>query len=192
MASHNYRRSVNALTLTVAAAFAGGNLFIGLSMGSYWLSLDPGQFYNAFFFQWLRFLYTIMPLFILLLIGLILSARLDWQERTLRRKWSIAIGLYVIVTLITSIVHLPINLRIGTEVLSNAPEPLSNWTDQIGIFGQASPSAAGDVRATWLLWHVPRILVTMAIPFVAFNAITSRLPEQDLDRSTAGPSPGNP
>lgn len=179
MTTQNYRQAVNALTLTVAAAFAGGNLFIGLSMGSYWLSLDPSQFYEAFFFQWLRFLYTIMPLFLVLLLGLVLSARLDWQDRVLRRKWLIAIGLYGLVTMITSIIHLPINLRIGTEVLSGLSAPISNWVDLIDLYGQASPAAAADVRFTWLLWHVPRILLTMAIPFFVFSAVLERALKQN-------------
>ncbi|MEM9151577.1 MAG: hypothetical protein AAGB19_14140 [Cyanobacteria bacterium P01_F01_bin.3] len=179
MASEQYRRKINAFTLTVAAAFAGGNLFIGLSMGTYWLSLEPSLFYETFFFQWLRFLYTIMPLFILLLIGLILCARMDWQEPGLRRRWLIGIGLYLLVTLITSIVHLPINLRIGTTVLSEADGQASNWLGLISMFGEASHSSASEVRSTWLLMHIPRILATMLIPFIIFGAISQRGTQPD-------------
>ena len=81
MTSDTYRRNVNALAIVASATFAGGNLFIGLSMGSYWMSLDPIVFMQGFWPQFTTFLYTIMPLFLLTLVGLVLSARLDWRSR---------------------------------------------------------------------------------------------------------------
>lgn len=78
MASDVYRRNVNALAIIASAAFAGGNLFIGLSMGYYWMGLDTTVFMQGFWPPFTTFLYTIMPLFLLTLAGLILSARSYW------------------------------------------------------------------------------------------------------------------
>jgi hypothetical protein len=78
MLSNSYRTRVNALAVIASGAFGGANLFIGLSMGVYWLSLSPTDFAAQFFPQFSNFLYTIMPLFLLMPVGLILSARLDW------------------------------------------------------------------------------------------------------------------
>jgi len=44
MPSETYRSRVNALAVITSAAFFGANLFIGLSMGVYWLSLPPADF----------------------------------------------------------------------------------------------------------------------------------------------------
>ena len=107
-----YRRLVNSIAIVASAAFAGGNLFIGLSMGAYWLGQDPLDFMHGFWTQFSVFLYTIMPLFLLTLLGLILSAHLDRDQPKLRRVWLIAIGLYVVISLITLGFHMPENLRL--------------------------------------------------------------------------------
>ena len=65
----SYRSRVNALAVIASAAFGGANLFIGASMGIYWLSLPPADFVAQFFVQFSNFLFTIMPLFLLMLAG---------------------------------------------------------------------------------------------------------------------------
>lgn len=101
------RSRLDAFTLFSAAAFAGGNLFIGLSMGAYWLSFDASVFMTTFFGQWLRFLATIMPLLLMSLYGLVVSARLDRNNRALRRLWHLAIGCWIAACIITAVFHLP-------------------------------------------------------------------------------------
>lgn len=156
MRSHDsYRHRVNALAIVASAAFFGGNLFIGLSMGGYWLSLDPLAFMNGFWGQFTAFLYTIMPLFLLTLVGLVLSARLDWQQPTLKRLWLWAICLYVVLSLITLAYHMPENLRLRAA-LYNAEE-------------------AAEARIWWLAGHIPRILLSLGIPLLALRAVIDRL-----------------
>ena len=150
-----YRRRVNALAIVASAAFFGGNLFIGLSMGASWLSLEPLVFMNGFWPQFTTFLYTIMPLFLLTLIGLLLSARLDWDQPKLRRLWLIAIALYVVTSLITLGYHMPENLRLRD-----------------GLY--TSDQAAAALRY-WLIGHVPRVVLSLAIPLLALRAVFERL-----------------
>jgi hypothetical protein len=152
------RRRINSLTVISSSAFAGGNMFIGLSMGSYWMSLDPLVFMRGFWPQFTTFLFTIMPLFLLTLFGLVQSARLDWGDRKLKRLWLIAIGLFVATSAITLTYHMPENLRL-----------------QAGLY---SPDEAAAVRLYWLIGHVPRVLFSLAIPWFAMRAIFERNNQQ--------------
>lgn len=149
-----YRSRVNALAIIASAAFAGGNLFIGLSMGAYWMSLDPLVFMHSFWAQFSTFLYTIMPLFVLTLVGLILSARLDWNQPKLKRLWLFAIALYVATSLITLGFHLPENLRLR-DALYTAEQ-------------------AASARRYWLIAHIPRVIFSIGIPLLALSAVFER------------------
>lgn len=153
--AERYRRRVNAIAVVASAAFAGGNLFIGLSMGAYWLGLDPLVFMHGFRAQFSAFLYTIMPLFLLTLVGLVLSARLDRDRPPLRRLWLLAIGLYVATTLITLGFHMPENLRL--------------------LAATYSAEEAAAARAYWLAGHVLRILLAFGIPLLALRAVLDRM-----------------
>ncbi|MBM1219741.1 hypothetical protein JQU17_05995 [Ponticoccus sp. SC2-23] len=82
-----YRHRVTALAVTTSAAFFGANAFIGLSMGAFWLTLPAADFVAQFFRPFSNFLYTIMPLFLALLVGLIMSARLDRDLPEARHNW---------------------------------------------------------------------------------------------------------
>ena len=149
-----YRRRINSLTIVASAAFAGGNLFIGLSIGAYWLSQDPLEFMHGFWAQFTTFLYTIMPLFMLTLGGLVLSAKLDWKAPRLRRLWLIALGLYIATTLVTAGIHMPENLRLRAATYT--------------------AEEAASARLYWLLWHIPRMVFTVAIPALAMRAVFDR------------------
>jgi hypothetical protein len=149
-----YRFRVNALAVVAGAAFAGGNLFIGLSLGAYWMSLDPLVFMHGFWPQFITFLRTIMPLFLLTLVGLLLSARLDWDRPRLKRLWLIAIAFYVATSLITLGFHMPENLRLRDALYT--------------------PEQAAAARLHWLVAHVPRVLLSIGIPLIALRAIFER------------------
>ena len=149
-----YRRRVYTLTVISAAAFAGANLFIGLSIGAIWLSMEPLAFMNGFWSQFTRFTYTIMPLFTLTLIGLILSARVDWGDRPARRLWLIALGLYALTSAITMLYHLPLNLTLRAA--------------------EFNAEQAAAARTGWLLWNIPRVILAFAIPVLAMRAIFER------------------
>ncbi|MEM7397339.1 MAG: DUF1772 domain-containing protein [Pseudomonadota bacterium] len=173
MLSDLYRTRVNALTIIISGAFGGANLFIGLSMGMYWLTLSPADFAAQFFPQFSNFLYTIMPLFLLMPVGLILSARLDWDVADLRRNWVIALSLYLGVTLITILFHMPLNVRLAAATGSPIADVLSFYTT-IALVGPVTEENAGTIRLLWLLGHVARVLITLALPVYALRSVVTR------------------
>lgn len=174
MTDQTYRNRVNALAIITCGAFGGANLFIGLSMGVYWLSLSPADFAAQFFVQFSNFLYTIMPLFLLMPVGLILSARLDWGVPALRRNWVIALWLYLGVSLITVFFHMPLNVRLAAAVGAPLADTLSFYT-AIALVGPVTDENAGTIRTLWLLGHIPRIIITLALPIYALLAVLKRL-----------------
>jgi len=168
-----FRDRVNALTVITSAAFFGANLFIGLSMGVYWLSLPPADFVAQFFPQFSNFLYTIMPLFLLMLIGLILSARRDWDHAPARRNWVIALWLYLAVSLITILYHMPLNVRLAAAINSPVGDAL-NFYKSIALAGPVTEENADTIRGLWLMGHIPRVLITLAIPVYVLRAMAAR------------------
>jgi hypothetical protein len=169
MTTDPYRRRVNALAVVASAAFFGANLFIGLSMGAYWLSLPPADYVAQFFPQFSNFLYTIMPLFLLMPVGLILSARLDWQDAPARRNWVIALWLYLAVSLITIFFHMPLNVLLAAAIGSPVGETLGFYK-AIALTGPVTEENAPAIRGLWLVGHIPRVLITLAIPVYALRA----------------------
>ena len=167
------RARANALAVITSTAFFGANLFIGLSMGVYWLSLPPADFVAQFFPQFSNFLYTIMPLFLLMPVGLILSARLDWQNAPARRNWVIALWLYLAVSLITIFYHMPLNVRLAAAVGSTLGDAL-DFYKAIALVGPVTEDNAATIRGLWLLGHIPRVLITLAIPVYALRAMAAR------------------
>lgn len=172
MRSDPYCRRVNALAVIASAAFFGANSFIGLSMGVYWLGLAPQDFVAQFFPQFSNFLYTIMPIFLLMLVSLILSARLDWHIAPARRNWAIALWLYLAVSLITIFYHMPLNVRLAAAISSPVGDALSFYKS-IALVGPVTDENAATIRAFWLLGHIPRVLITIAIPVYALRALAA-------------------
>jgi hypothetical protein len=168
------RAQLDAFTLFSTAAFAGGNLFIGLSMGAYWLSLDPSVFMQTFFGQWLRFLVTIMPLLLMSLYGLVASARRDVDDPALGGLWRIAILCWVATCLITLLFHMPLNLRLGAATFSPAQAATASLYGVLSLFGTVTPENAAFTRTIWLLGHIPRIGLTIAVFYFAALAILGR------------------
>lgn len=91
MTDEIYRKTVNIIAIVASAAFAGGGLLILLSYGIRWLGTDPLVWRSGFWDEFVNFGLTIIPLNMITLVGLVLSARLDWQDRPIRRTWMIAI-----------------------------------------------------------------------------------------------------
>jgi hypothetical protein len=173
MLPDNYRGRLNALAIFSSAAFFGANLFIGLSMGIYWLSLPPTEFVAQFFPQFSKFLYTIMPLFLLMPLGVILSARFDWHIVPVRRNWVIALWLYLAISLITLFFHMPLNVRLAAAIGSPVGDTL-DFYKAIALVGPVSEENAASIRSIWLLGHIPRVLITLAIPFYVLRALFAR------------------
>lgn len=163
-----------AFTIISSAAFAGGNLFIGLSMGGYWLSLSAEAFKMTFFGQWLFFLLTIMPLFLMTLYGLVRSSRRDADDPHLRAIWRRAIQCWIATFLITLLYHMPLNLRLGAATFSPEEAATSGLYGVLSIFGSVTPENAAFTRAIWLIGHLARIALAIAIPILAIQAAFDR------------------
>ena len=172
MPSDVYRSRVNALAVITSAAFFGANAFIGLSMGGYWLSLVPSEFVAQFFPQFSNFLFTIMPLFLLMPVGLILSARLDGHVARARLNWVIALWLYLAVLLITIFYHMPLNVRLAAAIGSPVGDAL-DFYKSIAMTGPVTDENAATIRGLWLLGHIPRVLITLAIPVYILRAMAA-------------------
>lgn len=168
------RYRFDAFVLFAAGAFAGANLFIGLSMGTYWLSLDPVTFTETFFAQWLRFLATIMPLFLMSLYGLVRSARRDGSDPAFALLWRRAIQCWVATCLITATFHMPLNLRLGAATFSPEEAAASSLYSVVSVFGSVTADNAGFTRAIWLLGHLPRMVLAIAVALFATRAVLAR------------------
>lgn len=151
MKNQNYRRNVNIVAIISSGAFAGGNLFIGLSVGIYWLSLPSLEFVASFAPMFQHFLYTIMPLFLMTMMSLVLSAKLDWNIPEVKHYWRIAIGLFVATSLMTVFYHVPENLRL----LAN------NYNEQ----------QAHAALTYWLSGHIPRVFLTLGTAYFVVRAV---------------------
>ena len=123
MTPATYRKSVNVMAVITSAAFAGGGLLILVSYGIRWLGTDP----------------------------LVMSARLDWRNRPVRRVWMWAIWLYVANTVFTLGYFIPQNVLL--------------------IWDSYTAAEASDVRATWLGLHVIRVAIALAVPVFALLAV---------------------
>lgn len=151
MTPDTYRRSVNIAAVVAAAAFAGCGLLILVSYGIRWMGTDPLVWRAGFWDEFLNFAITIIPLNLITLVGLVLSVRMDWRNRPVRRLWMWAIWLYVANTLFTLGYFIPQNV-------------LLIWDDY-------TAAAASSVRATWLSLHVIRVAIALAVPVFALLAV---------------------
>jgi hypothetical protein len=154
MTATPYRKSVNIIAIVASAAFAGGGFLILLSYGIRWLGTDPLVWRAGFWDEFMNFALTIIPLNMITLVGLVLSARLDWQDRAIRRTWLIAIWLYGANTVFTLGYFIPQNILL--------------------IWDSYTAAQASQVRATWLGLHVLRVIIAIAVPVFALLAVIRR------------------
>jgi hypothetical protein len=108
-----------------------------------------------------------------MLVGLILSARLDWQNAPARRNWVIALWLYLAVSLITIFFHMPLNVRLAAAIGSPMGDALDFYKN-IALVGPVTEENAATIRGLWLLGHIPRILVTFATAIFVLRALAAR------------------
>lgn len=151
MTDQTYRKTVNAIAIVASAAFAGGGLLILVSYGIRWLGTDPLAWRVGFWDEFLNFALTIIPVNVITLLGLVLSLRLDWQNRPVRRLWMWAAGLYLANTLLTLGYFIPQNVLL--------------------IWDNFAAADASNVRATWLGLHVIRVAIALAVPVFALLAV---------------------
>lgn len=154
MTPDTYRKAVNITAVVASAAFAGGGLLILVSYGIRWLGTDPLVWRAGFWDEFLNFALTIIPLNLITLVGLVLSVRLDWQDRPVRRLWMWAVWLYVANTVFTMGYFIPQNILL--------------------IWDSYTAAEATTVRAMWLGLHVIRVVIALAVPVYALLAIIKK------------------
>lgn len=151
MTPETYRKVVNITAVVASAAFAGGGLLILVSYGIRWLGTDPLVWRAGFWDEFVNFALTIIPVNVITLAGLVLSIRLDWQNRPARRLWMWAVWLYVANTVFTLGYFIPQNILL--------------------IWDSYSAAEASRIRATWLALHVIRVAIALAVPVFALLAV---------------------
>lgn len=153
----------NTIAIASSGGFAGGGLMIGVSAGARWLSLDPMVWQEGFWTEFLGFAVAIVPLFLLTFVGIILSRKSDAAHPEARRWWTIALIMWSINFVITSVYHLPVNIQ-----LSSVP---------------FSAEEASAVRTTWLAMHVPRMLLAIGTNLAAIRAALLGAAAADMTRA---------
>lgn len=140
----------NILAIAASGGFAGGGLLIGVSDGARWLRMDPMAWQQGFWSEFVGFGVAIVPLFLLTVAGLFLSRRADLEVPAARWWWTAGLAMWAVNFVITSVVHLPINL-----MLYSVP---------------FSPEEADSVRLFWLVLHIPRVLLAIGTHLAAVQA----------------------
>lgn len=151
MKPDSYRKTVNIMAVMASAAFASGGLLILVSYGVRWLGTDPLVWRAGFWDEFLNFALTIIPLNLITLIGLVLSARLDWENLSIRRLWMWAVWLYGANTVFTPGYFIPQNILL--------------------IWDNYTAAEASTVRATWIGLHIIRVAIALAVPVFALLAV---------------------
>lgn len=85
----------------------------------------------------------------------------------------IALWLYLGLSLITILYHMPLNVRLAAAVGSPIGDVLAFYK-AIALVGPVTEENATTIRAVWLLGHIPRVLITLAIPVYALRAMRAQ------------------
>lgn len=140
----------NVLAIAASGGFAGGGLLIGVAAGGRWLGMDPLVWQQGFWSEFVGFAVAIVPLFLLTFVGLFLSRRADLDVPAARWWWTLGLALWSVNFVITSVYHLPVNLQ-----LYSAP---------------FTAEEADAVRTTWLVLHIPRVLLAIGTHLAGVQA----------------------
>lgn len=110
MTPDSYRKTVNITAVVAPAAFAGGGLLILVSYGIRWMGTDPLIWRAGFWDAFLNFALTIIPVNLITFFGLVLSLRMDWLNRPVRRLWMWVIWFHVANNVFTLGYFIPQNI----------------------------------------------------------------------------------
>ncbi|HAW48297.1 MAG TPA: hypothetical protein DCX34_13855 [Roseovarius sp.] len=84
-----------------------------------------------------------------------------------------ALWLYLGLSLITIFYHMPLNVRLAAAIGSPLGNVL-NFYKSIALVGPVTEENAATVRTVWLLGHIPRVLITLAIPVFVLRAMAAK------------------
>ena len=151
MSAPDPRNRANALAIIAGGGFAGCSLFIGLSLGSRWLAMDPLAWQAAFWPAFVGFAFTVVPLYLSSVVGIVWSMRLDGTTLAARRWWRIALALWLVNFVMTAGYFIPENLNFRAEVY-----------DAVG---------AASARVWWLSLHAVRIVLAFVMVWASMQAV---------------------
>lgn len=72
---------------------------------------------------------------------------------------------------------MPLNVRLAAAVGSPVGEAL-NFYKSIALVGPVTEENASTIRSLWLLGHIPRVLITLAVPVYVLRAMAARQQRQ--------------
>ncbi len=138
------------ITIIASGMFAGSMLFIGVTLGGYWQSLDAQQFLDWFAAYNVFIQRTIPMVSMPALLGSILCLILFWNSPA-RVLWIAAVLMWVTVAILTFAFFVPTNTAFASGTI-----PTSQVTETLAI---------------WLQIHWLRILCGIAATAFAYLAI---------------------
>jgi hypothetical protein len=122
-------KKLSIAAIITTAAYLGFGLNIGLSYGVYWQSMTPGLFMSDFAEKFPLFLpgagLTLVPAFFLTLILYIKTK----ENKSAKKAWLIAFAALLIVNVITSVYHIPVNFKFmdASYTATEATSKLQIW-----------------------------------------------------------------
>lgn len=143
-------QQVNTIAVIATGMFAGGGLMVGVTFGLSWSGLEPAQLAQAFPQDWIHFAWTIIPIALVQTFFLALSTALAWSRRDIRNLWLIALGLWILNGVITSVYHVPVVFK--------------------AMSGSYTPDELASTVTTWLALHWLRIVIALATAYFAVSA----------------------
>jgi len=122
-------KKMSIVAIITTAAYLGFGLNIGLSYGVYWQSMNPELFMQDFATKFPLFLpgafVTLVPAFFLTLILYVKTK----ENKAAKKLWQIAFVALLIVNVITSVYHIPVNLKFmdASYTAAEATSKLQLW-----------------------------------------------------------------
>ncbi|NJL54677.1 MAG: hypothetical protein HC838_01240 [Spirulinaceae cyanobacterium RM2_2_10] len=143
-------QQVNTIAVIATGMFAGGGLMVGVTLGLRWSSLEPAQLVHDFPQDWIYMAWTIIPIALVQTVFLALSVRLAWSRRNVRNLWLMALGLWIVNGVITSVYHVPVVFK--------------------AMSGSYTPDVLASTVATWLALHWLRVAIALLTAYIAISA----------------------
>ncbi|MGB3496032.1 MAG: hypothetical protein WBA57_25105 [Elainellaceae cyanobacterium] len=147
---YSVTQHVNTIAVIATGMFAGIGLMVGVTFGLRWSSLEPAQLIQAFPQDWIQIAWTIIPIALVQTVFLALSTRLAWSRRNVRNLWLIALGLWIVNGVMTSIYHVPVVFQ--------------------AMSGSYTPDELASTVTTWLALHWLRIVIALLTAYFAVSA----------------------
>lgn len=155
-------KKLSAAAIITSAAYLGFVLNIGISYGVYWPKMEPSLFMQDFAEKFPLFLpgafVTLVPAFFLSLF-LFLKTKDDKQ---MKRAWGIVFFALLLVNLITSIYHIPVNFGF--------------------MYQRYTPVEAASKLQIWVILHWVRVILALTASLYAILGFQKWVEHEKISR----------